>query len=130
MLGIESETEEKTRGHAWQNSWGFTTRSIGVMVMTHGDDKGVVIPPRVCQVQAVLVPIPNSKLRWGAVGGGEWVRGGGGVGALGWGREGRDEPCAQPDHPPTSPPTPTHRDTPTPTPCVASWRVGVEGFKV
>ena len=51
MFGIEFETEEKTRQHAWQNSWGLTTRTIGVMVMTHGDDKGVVIPPRVAQIQ-------------------------------------------------------------------------------
>jgi prolyl-tRNA synthetase len=51
MFGIEFETEDKTRAHAWQNSWGLTTRSIGVMVMTHGDDKGVVIPPRVAQIQ-------------------------------------------------------------------------------
>lgn len=62
MFGIEFETEEKTRAHAWQNSWGLTTRSIGVMVMTHGDDKGLVIPPRVAQVQVVVIPIPNSKM--------------------------------------------------------------------
>ncbi|PRW57585.1 proline--tRNA cytoplasmic isoform A [Chlorella sorokiniana] len=62
MFGIEFETEEKTRQHAWQNSWGLTTRTIGVMVMTHGDDKGVVIPPRVAQIQVVVIPIPNSKL--------------------------------------------------------------------
>lgn len=51
MFGIEFETEEATRQHAWQNSWGLTTRTIGVMVMVHGDDKGVVIPPRVAQIQ-------------------------------------------------------------------------------
>ncbi|KAL4441883.1 hypothetical protein ABPG77_003799 [Micractinium sp. CCAP 211/92] len=62
MFGIEFETEEKTRAHAWQNSWGLTTRSIGVMVMTHGDDKGLVIPPRVAQIQVVVIPIPNSKM--------------------------------------------------------------------
>lgn len=62
MFGIEFETEEKERQHVWQNSWGFTTRSIGVMVMLHGDDKGVVIPPRVCQVQVVVIPILNSKM--------------------------------------------------------------------
>ncbi|KAF2754362.1 prolyl-tRNA synthetase [Pseudovirgaria hyperparasitica] len=41
----------------WQNSWGFTTRSIGVMVLTHGDDKGLVMPPRVAKIQAVIVPV-------------------------------------------------------------------------
>ncbi|KAM0753290.1 prolyl-tRNA synthetase [Meredithblackwellia eburnea MCA 4105] len=42
--------------HIWQNSWGFSTRSIGVMVMVHGDDKGLVLPPRVAQLQVVIVP--------------------------------------------------------------------------
>jgi prolyl-tRNA synthetase len=51
MFGIEFETEEKTKAHAWQNSWGLTTRSIGVMIMTHGDDKGLVLPPRAAPKQ-------------------------------------------------------------------------------
>ncbi|KAF9300001.1 hypothetical protein BGZ74_008411 [Mortierella antarctica] len=42
--------------HAWQNSWGFSTRSLGVMVMVHGDDKGLVLPPRVAAVQVVIIP--------------------------------------------------------------------------
>ncbi|KAK4704928.1 prolyl-tRNA synthetase, partial [Phenoliferia sp. Uapishka_3] len=42
--------------HVWQNSWGLSTRSIGVMVMVHGDDKGLVLPPRVAQLQVVIVP--------------------------------------------------------------------------
>lgn len=40
----------------WQNSWGLSTRTIGVMVMVHGDDKGLVMPPRVSQIQLVVVP--------------------------------------------------------------------------
>jgi len=40
----------------WQNSWGLSTRSIGVMVMVHGDNKGLVLPPRVAALQAVVVP--------------------------------------------------------------------------
>ena len=35
----------------FQNSWGITTRTIGVMVMVHGDDRGLVLPPRVANVQ-------------------------------------------------------------------------------
>eukprot|EP00123_Amoebidium_parasiticum_P015370 comp22933_c0_seq1/m.36330 comp22933_c0_seq1/g.36330 ORF comp22933_c0_seq1/g.36330 comp22933_c0_seq1/m.36330 type:complete len:1363 (-) comp22933_c0_seq1:376-4464(-) len=42
--------------NAWQNSWGFTTRSIGVMIMVHGDDKGLVLPPRVASTQVVIIP--------------------------------------------------------------------------
>lgn len=42
--------------HVWQNSWGLSTRTIGVMVMVHGDDRGLVMPPRVSQIQVVIVP--------------------------------------------------------------------------
>lgn len=41
----------------WQNSWGLSTRTIGVMVMVHGDDKGLVIPPRVAQLQVIVIPV-------------------------------------------------------------------------
>lgn len=41
---------------AWQNSWGLSTRTIGVMVMVHGDDTGLVMPPRVAQIQVAIVP--------------------------------------------------------------------------
>lgn len=37
--------------YAYQNSWGLTTRTIGVMVMVHGDDKGLVLPPKVANIQ-------------------------------------------------------------------------------
>jgi len=61
MFGIEFETEDASKAHAWQNSWGLTTRSIGVMVMTHADDKGLVLPPRVAPKQIVLIPIPKAS---------------------------------------------------------------------
>lgn len=41
----------------YQNSWGFSTRLIGAMVMQHGDDKGLVLPPRVAPIQVVIIPI-------------------------------------------------------------------------
>ena len=41
----------------YQNSWGFSTRSIGAMVLFHGDDKGLVIPPKVAPQHVVIVPI-------------------------------------------------------------------------
>jgi prolyl-tRNA synthetase len=43
--------------HVWQNSWGLTTRSIGVMILTHGDNRGLVIPPRVAEIQVILIPV-------------------------------------------------------------------------
>lgn len=58
---ISFEIDRKTRGHAWQNSWGLTTRSIGVMIMVHGDDNGLIIPPRVAPKQIVLVPITKKN---------------------------------------------------------------------
>ena len=46
----------------WQTSWGLTTRTIGVMVMVHGDDQGLVLPPRVAPTQAVVIPIVSKKM--------------------------------------------------------------------
>ncbi|EPY35310.1 prolyl-tRNA synthetase [Angomonas deanei] len=45
----------------FQNSWGLSTRTIGVMVMVHGDNKGLVMPPRVSQVQVVIIPVGITK---------------------------------------------------------------------
>jgi len=54
---------KKEKAYAWQNSWGLTTRSIGVMVMVHGDDKGLVMPPRIAPVQVVVVWIIKAKMK-------------------------------------------------------------------
>merc|ERR1711972_546942 len=45
----------KAREFAYQNSWGITQRTIGVMTMVHGDDKGMVLPPRIAAFQVVIV---------------------------------------------------------------------------
>ncbi|CAA7018447.1 unnamed protein product [Microthlaspi erraticum] len=58
MFDITFEDKEGHRSNVWQNSWGLSTRSIGVMVMTHGDDKGLVFPPLVAPVQVVVIPVP------------------------------------------------------------------------
>merc|ERR1719222_351541 len=50
----DPETQEKK--FVYQNSWGLTTRTIGVMVMVHGDDKGLVLPPNTACIQVVIVP--------------------------------------------------------------------------
>ncbi|KAJ4902402.1 Class II aaRS and biotin synthetases superfamily protein [Raphanus sativus] len=50
--------KDKKKSMVWQNSWGLSTRSIGVMVMTHGDDKGLVLPPKVARYQVVVIPVP------------------------------------------------------------------------
>lgn len=43
--------QEGEKIFVWQNSWGLTTRTIGIMVMVHGDDKGLVLPPRLANIQ-------------------------------------------------------------------------------
>ena len=55
---VEDPNDPTGKGkiYVWQNSWGLSTRTIGVMVMTHGDNQGLVLPPRVASVQAVVVP--------------------------------------------------------------------------
>ena len=57
MFKIAVEGKDGEPEYAWQNSWGFTTRSIGVMVMTHSDNNGLVLPPRVASVQVVVIPV-------------------------------------------------------------------------
>ncbi|GJP40264.1 hypothetical protein CLOM_g24547, partial [Closterium sp. NIES-68] len=58
MFEIEFEDDKGAKQMVWQNSWGLSTRSIGVMVMVHSDDKGLVLPPNVAPIQAIVVPIP------------------------------------------------------------------------
>lgn len=61
---LDSENREQ---FAWQTSWGVSWRLIGAMIMVHGDDRGLVLPPRVAPVQAVVVPIYYSEDEKGAV---------------------------------------------------------------
>jgi len=51
------EGEKKPPIHVWQDSWGLSTRVIGVMTMIHSDNKGLVLPPRVSETQCVLIPV-------------------------------------------------------------------------
>ena len=57
QFDLKFQTEDGREEYAWNTSWGVTTRLVGGMVMTHGDDAGVVVPPRLAPVQAVVVPI-------------------------------------------------------------------------
>ncbi|MFE7115325.1 proline--tRNA ligase [Streptomyces sp. NPDC057654] len=47
--------------HVWQTSWGFTTRMVGALVMMHGDDNGMRVPPRLAPVQAVVLAIKGDE---------------------------------------------------------------------
>mgnify|MGYP001804285676 CR=1 FL=1 len=61
MFGITFQNDKGETETAWQTSWGLTTRTIGVMVMVHGVDTGLVMPPRVAPLQVVIVPIISKK---------------------------------------------------------------------
>ncbi|HEY3455971.1 MAG TPA: proline--tRNA ligase [Bryobacteraceae bacterium] len=54
---VKFQTKEGKLDYVWQTSWGVSTRLIGGLIMTHSDDKGLVLPPKVAPVSAVLVPI-------------------------------------------------------------------------
>ena len=67
MFDITVEHPDKTgtgdekKSYVYQNSWGLSTRTLGVMVMIHGDDQGLVLPPRVALQQVAIVPVGLSK---------------------------------------------------------------------
>src|SRR5437773_6026202 len=60
---ITFQARDKTVQHVWGTSWGVTTRLIGGLIMTHGDDSGLVLPPRVAPYQVVVVPIGRDNWR-------------------------------------------------------------------
>jgi prolyl-tRNA synthetase len=57
QFNLKFASETGTEEFAWNTSWGVSTRMIGALVMTHGDDQGLVMPPRLAPIQAVIVPI-------------------------------------------------------------------------
>jgi prolyl-tRNA synthetase len=58
---IQFQGRDKTVQHAWTTSWGVSTRLIGGVIMTHGDDSGLVLPPSVAPHQVVIIPIPRGN---------------------------------------------------------------------
>lgn len=58
---ISFSDKENKRQHPYETSWGITTRTIGGIIMTHGDNNGLVLPPRIAPIQAVVVPIAMHK---------------------------------------------------------------------
>ncbi len=58
---IKFLNEKNEWEYVYQTSWGISTRAIGVMVLEFGDDKGLVLPPRVAPIQVVIIPILGSK---------------------------------------------------------------------
>ena len=60
-FGIQYANKENKLEHPHQTSWGVTTRLIGAIIMTHGDDNGLVLPPAVAPTQLVIIPIAAHK---------------------------------------------------------------------
>jgi prolyl-tRNA synthetase len=60
---ISFQARDKSVQHVWGTSWGVTTRLIGAVIMVHGDDSGLVLPPRVAPYQVVIVPIGRDDWR-------------------------------------------------------------------
>ena len=54
---VQFQTKEGKLDYVWQTSWGVSTRLIGGLIMTHSDDKGLALPPKVAPIKAVIVPI-------------------------------------------------------------------------
>ncbi len=54
---VKFADKDNVEHFAWQTSWGVSWRLIGAMIMTHGDDQGLVLPPRIAPIQVVIIPI-------------------------------------------------------------------------
>jgi prolyl-tRNA synthetase len=64
---VQFQNKDGQREYAWATSWGVSTRLIGGLIMTHSDDQGLVLPPRLAPVHAVIVPIYKSAEERSAV---------------------------------------------------------------
>ncbi|MDD4625051.1 MAG: proline--tRNA ligase [Candidatus Pacebacteria bacterium] len=60
-FNIEFSDQEGKKSFPWQTSWGLSSRSIGALIMAHGDDAGLVLPPALAPIQIVIVPIFKGK---------------------------------------------------------------------
>jgi len=62
--GIQFQTRDGKKEFGWTTSWGMTTRMIGTLIMTHADDDGLVLPPRIAPAHVVIIPItPKEETR-------------------------------------------------------------------
>ena len=61
VFKIQFLDKKEKKQYAWQNTFAITTRQLGVMFAVHGDDKGLVLPPKIAPVQIIIIPIYDSK---------------------------------------------------------------------
>jgi len=57
VFNIRYEDRNQNLQYAWQTSWGVSTRMVGAVIMSHGDDSGLRLPPRVAPIQVIIIPI-------------------------------------------------------------------------
>jgi len=62
-FNIKFLDEDQKEKYVWQTSWGTTTRLVGALVMVHGDERGLKLPPKVAPVQIIIVPIMFDKTK-------------------------------------------------------------------
>lgn len=60
-FNISFSNKNNASDYVWQTSWGLSTRTIGALIMVHGDNKGMVLPPKIAPIQIVIVPIWNNE---------------------------------------------------------------------
>jgi prolyl-tRNA synthetase len=65
--GIQFQTRDGKQEFGWTTSWGMSTRMVGTVVMAHGDDDGLVLPPRIAPTQVVILPITPKEQTRGVV---------------------------------------------------------------
>jgi len=65
---VTYQTKEGKLDHVWATSWGMSTRLIGALIMTHSDDRGLIVPPRLAPTEAVIIPIFKNKNKEEVVG--------------------------------------------------------------
>ncbi|MEO8773575.1 MAG: proline--tRNA ligase [Gelidibacter sp.] len=65
---VKFTTNEGKLEHVWATSWGVSTRLVGALIMTHSDDKGLVLPPNLAPIQVVIVPIHKTDEQLEAIG--------------------------------------------------------------
>jgi len=60
-FGVQFANKENKQEYVWASSWGVSTRLVGGLVMAHGDDNGLVLPPKIAPIQVVIVPIYRNE---------------------------------------------------------------------
>ena len=64
---VKYATKEGKQDHVWATSWGVSTRLMGALIMTHSDDNGLVLPPKLAPIQVVIVPIYKGEAQLEAI---------------------------------------------------------------